>query len=71
MKRRAGKHNYPLIEVERIGWWHGDAWPIILAYQGNRPIYRTARPAGETPRAGPTYDGYLPVRSGYSHHTCV
>ena len=41
MKKHRQKY-FP-ISIPKLEWWHGDAWPIILAFRGNHPVYRTER----------------------------
>ena len=41
VKNNRGK--YFSISIEKLEWWHGDSWPIILAFRGDHPVYRTER----------------------------
>ncbi|MDA3950126.1 MAG: hypothetical protein PF508_13025 [Spirochaeta sp.] len=43
MRTKKGRQEYFSILFEKLEWWHGDSWPIILAFRGNRPLYRTQR----------------------------
>lgn len=54
----------PVITVTRIPWWHGDAWPIILALRGGRPIYRTRRDIAIESPVGDSHTGTAFLQTG-------